>query len=494
MTSTDSPSQKGYGWLVILMVGAFFTVLSTTLMSNATPIIMVEFKVSASAAQWLTTIYMLTAGVLIPTSAFLMSKYSTRTLFLTCMGVFTFGTLLGGLAPTFAVLLIARVIQALGASIIMPLLMNIMFKAFPEEKRGKAMGLFGLVLIFAPAIGPTLAGLILEISSWQTLFHMVWPVTLIVFIFAYIKLEKESQTKSGKIDILSVLLSAIGFGGTIYGFSSAGSAGWNDKIVITTLIIGILGIILFIVRQNKMETPMLNFKIFLNRQFTLSIAAFCTIIFAMYSVMIPVPIYLQTVRGMSALDSGLIMMPGAILMALLMPVNGTLYDKWGVKPLVWIGFPLIIIASIMLSSFTMTTTMWFVCLAYLVRMLGVGIVQVPMQTNALNSLKNSEVTHGSAMASTLQQVVGAISTSLIVTIISTRSASHGESMMADAMKESGSTTKEAIATLKETISLEAMVQGNHDAFLMSIIVAVLGLLLGLFIKNRKGEGKSHHGK
>ncbi|MDF2921752.1 MAG: transporter [Paenibacillaceae bacterium] len=488
MPSNDSTEKKGYGWLVILMIGAFFTVLSTTLMSNVTPIVMTEFNVSATAAQWLTTIYMLTAGIIIPTSAFLMSKYATRTLFLTCIAVFTIGTMLGGFAPNFAVLLIARVVQALGASLIMPLLMNIVFKAFPEEKRGKAMGLFGLVLIFAPAIGPTLAGFILKIASWPALFHLVWPVTLIVFLFAYIKLEKDKETQPGKIDILSVILSIIGFGGTIYGFSSAGKSGWGDSIVITSLVIGILGIAGFIVRQLRMKTPMLNFRIFSKGQFTLSIIVFCTIIFAMYSVMIPVPVYLQTVRGMSPLESGLIMMPGSILMGLLMPVNGTLYDKFGFKPLLWIGFPLMIIASIMLSNFTLETSFAFVCIAYILRMVGVGIVQVPMQTNALNALSENEVTHGSAMASMLQQVAGAISTSLIVSIISSRAASHGKTFMATAMQEGKVITE----SMKGKISLEAMVAGNNDAFLMSIVVALTGLIIGLFIKNHKVGRKSHH--
>lgn len=340
MVSSENSPKKSYTWLIILMVGAFFTVLSTTLMSNVTPIIMSEFEVSAFSAQWLTTAYMLTAGILVPTSAFLMSKYSTRFLFLTCMAVFTVGTLLGGLAPNFLILITARIIQALGASLMIPLLMNICFKSFPPEKRGKTMGLFGFILIFAPAIGPTLAGLILEVAHWKVLFHMIWPITLIVFILAYIKLENDKQTQPGRIDHWSVFYSVLGFGGSIFAFSSAGDRGWGDALVIVSLLVGVCSLVLLVLRQNKLVEPMLNFKIFLNRNFTMSVIIFCIVIFAMFSVMIPVPIYLQSVRGMSALQSGLLMMPGAILMGLLMPVNWTLYDKFGVKPLVWSVFRL----------------------------------------------------------------------------------------------------------------------------------------------------------
>lgn len=488
MSTHPSSAKKGNGWIIILMIGAFFTVLNSTVMSNVIPVIMKEFDVTTSAAQWLTTIYMLTAAIVVPTSAFLMSRYSIRTLYLTCMAVFTVGTILAGFAPSFAILLVARVIQALGASIIMPLLMNILFKAFPEEKRGKAMGLFGLVLIFAPAIGPTLAGLILEAGSWKTIFNIIWPITLIVFIFSYIKLEKEEAPSGGKFDFLSVLLSAIGFGTLIYGFSSAGTKGWDDAIVITCLIVGVIGLILFIIRQNHLEKPMLNFRIFQHSQFTLSVVVFCTVIFAMYSVMITVPIYLQTVRGMSALDSGLLMMPGSILMGLLMPINGNLYDRFGVKPLLWIGFPLMIISSILFSNLTISTSFAFVCVAYIIRMLGVGIVQVPMQTNALNALKESEVTHGSAMVNTLQQLVGAVSTSLIITMVSNRTKTHVKDLLQEA-SQSGQSITDAV---KETLTHQAMVSGNNDAFIMTIVVAVVGLLFGLFVKNRKGMGKAGH--
>lgn len=488
MSDTAQTQKKGNGWLVILMIGAFFTVLSTTVMSNVIPVIMNEFDVSTSAAQWLTTMYMLIAAILVPTSAFLMSRFSIRTLYLSCMAIFTVGTLIAGFAPTFSILLIARAIQAIGASIIMPLLMNILFKAFPEEKRGKAMGLFGLVLIFAPAIGPTFAGLILEVANWNVIFHIIWPISLIVLIISYMKIEKDPKPTGGPFDLLSVILSAIGFGTLIYGFSNAGSRGWDDAIVLTCIAVGVVGLILFIVRQTKLEHPMLNFGIFLNKQFTISIIVFCTVVFAMYSVMITVPIYLQTVRGLSPLTSGLLMMPGSILMGLLMPINGKLYDRFGVKPLLLIGSPLMIFASIMFSNLTITTSYAFVCIAYIIRLVGVGIVQVPMQTNAMNSLTEKEITHGSAMVNTLQQLVGAISTSLIITMISTRSSTHGEELAAEALKNGQTLTD----SLKVSITNEAMILGNNDAFIVTIFVAVIGLVVGLFIKNRKGLGKAGH--
>ncbi|WP_081757149.1 DHA2 family efflux MFS transporter permease subunit [Gorillibacterium massiliense] len=488
MSSTKTPPKQSYGFLVILMVGAFFTVLCSTLMSNVTPIIMSKFGISASTAQWMTTVYMLTAGILVPTSAFLLSKYSTRRLFLLCMGVFTIGTLLGGLAPNFAILIIARVIQALGASLVMPLLMNILFSTFPPDKRGKAMGLFGFILIFAPAIGPTIAGLVLEVASWRALFHLIWPITLIVFLFAYFKLESNKETQPGRIDILSVLLSALAFGGIIYAFSSAGKRGWDDAVVIVSLIVGILGLVTLILRQNKLAEPMLSFKIFLNPKFTVSIITFCIILFAMYSVMIPMPIYLQSVRGISALKTGLLMMPGSVLMGLLMPVNGTLYDKFGVKPLVWVGFPLILIASVMLSQMSLSTTFFYICLAYALRMVGVGIVQIPMQTNSMNSLDEKEFAHGTAMTNTLQQVVGAISSSLIITTITTRATAHGKDLMKEALQNGTALTQQ----LKETISHQAMIAGTNDAYLISIAVVVVGFIFGLFVKTKKSQKGAHH--
>lgn len=477
--------KPNYVLLANVMIGAFFAVLCNTLMSNAIPTIMEEFGVDASAATWLTTGYMLVSGILIPISAFLLNKYSIRKLFLTSMSLFTIGTIIGGFAPSFNVLIAARIIQACGGALMSPLLMNVLYTSFPIEKRGRAMGFVGLIIIFAPAIGPTISGLVLKVTTWEWLFHMIWPVTLLITIVSFFIMKNDKETQPGKLDVLSVLFSSVGFGGVIYGCSSASKEGWDSTLVIGCILVGILAIAALVIRQNYLEKPMLNFKIFLNPSYSLSMVVLVTTIFAMYSVMIPVPLYLQNIQGMTALKSGLIMLPGALIMALMSPINGKLYDKLGIRPLVLMGFPLMIIASIMLSNLALETAGWVICIIYAIRMISVGMVQMPVQTNALNSLKPEDIAHGTAMNSTLGQTIGALTSSLIITIISNRTEFHANEMIEEQASSMAGMSADTIQNMKESIMINASIAGNNDTFLYSIGVAVVGLIIGLCLKNKK---------
>ncbi|MGN4425460.1 DHA2 family efflux MFS transporter permease subunit [Bacillus cereus group sp. MYBK30-1] len=485
MQKQEQQTKPNMLLLANVMIGAFFAILCNTLMSNAIPTIMKTFDVGASSATWLTTGYMLVSGIIIPTSAFLLNKYSIRNLFLWSMSLFTIGTIIGGFAPSFGFLIAARIIQAMGGALLSPLLMNLLYTSFPPEKRGKSMGFVGLILVFAPAIGPTISGLVLKVTTWEWLFHMIWPITLIITLISFKIMKKDKETQPGSLDVLSVILSAIGFGGIIYGFSSASKEGWDSAIVIICLIAGVLGVAAFVIRQNFLEKPMLNFKIFLNPKYTLSVIVLITTIFGMYSVMIPVPLFMQNIQGMTALKSGLIMLPGALIMGILSPINGKLFDRFGMRPMVLIGFPLMIIASVILGNLTLGTASWVICITYAIRLIGVGMVQMPLQTNALNALKTEEVPHGTAMNSTLSQTIGALTSSLIITLISNRTEFHANEMFAEHKGSMIGMSADALQQLKQTISIDAFIAGNNDTFMFSIVIAVIGLILGLFLKSKK---------
>ncbi|MBK5487504.1 MFS transporter [Bacillus sp. TH17] len=245
-------------------------------------------------------------------------------------------------------------------------------------------------------------------------------------------------------------------------FSAVGKEGLDSTVVIVSLIAGVLGIAAFVIRQNFLEKPILNFKIFLNPKYTLSIFVLITTIFAMYSVMISVPLFLQNIQGMTALKSGLIMLPGAMIMGLLAPINGKLFDRFGIRPLILIGFSLMIVASVILGNLGLETASWVICLTYAIRLIGVGMVQMSLQTNALNALKPEEVSHGTVMNSTLGQTVGAITSSLIVTLISNRTQFHGTEMLKEHKSEMIGMSADAIQKLKKTISIDAFIAGNND--------------------------------
>lgn len=458
----------------IMMVGAFLSMLNNTLLNVAIPSIMNHFDVSTATAQWLTTGYMLVNGILIPTSAYLLQKYSIRNLFLTAIFVFSLGTIVAGFAPTFSVLLVSRMVQAAGSAILMPLLMNYMLINFPIEIRGRVMGMMGLVMFFAPAIGPTLSGWILEHYDWKMLFHLLSPIGIIIFIFGFIMIRDKKEKVKVPLDKLSIILSSLGFGGILYGFSSAGSMGWESWPVILTLFVGSISLIIFIIRQFRLPTPLLEFRVFKYPMFSLSMvinAIFSTVLF---SGMILMPIYVQNLRGVSPMDSGLLMLPGAIIMGLMSPIVGRLFDKVGARILAIPGLIITVVTTYLFSQLDFEASYGYLMAVYTLRMFGMALVMMPVVTNGMNQLPKRLSPHATALNSTLQQVSGAVGSAFLITIMSTSMESQKQEFMAQNTNMQGEALQQVMA--------QAMVHGINTAFLFATIFAVIAVILALFIK------------
>lgn len=483
MESTKKYVRPQYGILAVLMVGAFIAFLNNTLLNIALPSIMVELKIEASTVQWLTTGFMLVNGVLIPTTAFLIEKYSVRRLFLVAMGLFTVGTLLAGIAHVFPVLLAGRMIQASGTAILMPLLMNVMLISFPVEKRGAAMGMFGLIMMAAPAIGPTLSGWIVENYDWRMLFHFVTPIAIIVFLLGFFLLKDKKEKVDIRLDFISVILSSAGFGSVLYGFSSAGTKGWDSPWAYGTIALGVVSLVVFILRQSKMERPMLNFGVFKYPMFALSLSITMVLNMALFSGMLMIPIYVQTIRGISPLDAGLLMLPGALVMAFMSPITGKLFDKFGGRVLATSGLMITVVTTYLFSKLTQDTSYTNLVVLNSIRMFGMSMVMMPVSTNGLNQLPARFYPHGTAMNNTLNQVSGAIGTALLIMIMSNRTVTHTKELMQDAMKNlTAQPTEAAMAQMQQQVGMEAMLQGINDAFLVASFIAGAALILSFFIK------------
>lgn len=483
-------STSPFGIIAILLTGAFVALLSNTLLNIALPSIMKEFNIqSPSTVQWLTTGYMLVNGVMIPSTAFLIQRFSVRHLFLTAISLFAIGTILGGFAPSFPILLTGRMIQASGSAIMMPLLMNVMLTSFPVEKRGGAMGMFGLVMIFAPAIGPTLSGWIIEHYQWNMLFHIIWPIAILVLLIAFFKLKDKKEKIAIHLDALSIVLSSVGFGGILYGFSAAGNTdkgGWSNPEVYVTLIIGLIALVFFILRQFKLKQPMLDFRVYKYPMFALSSLISVCVNMAMFSAMLLMPIFLQSIRGISPMDSGLLMLPGAIVMGIMSPITGKLFDKFGAKALGLIGLTITIVTTYFFSQLSLETSYNTLILMYTFRMFGMSMVMMPIMTNGLNQLPMRYTPHGTAMNSTLNQVSGAIGTALLVTVMSTRTQTHIENMMESAMaKLTSKPSADELAALKQQVMTQGTIEGINDSFLVSAGIILIALVLALFIKRSK---------
>ena len=467
-----------YLMLAVLFVGAFIAFLNNSLLNVALPSIMVDLDIADySTVQWLATGFMLVTGVLVPASAYLITRFSNRALFITSMAIFALGTAIAAFSPTFGWLLSGRMIQAVGASTMGPLLMNVMLVSFPREKRGTAMGIFGLVMITAPAIGPTLSGYIVEYYDWRVLFEMILPLAIIGLGLAIWKAENVMvQNTDQSLDYLSLVLSTLGFGGILYGVSSASSDGWDNPIVLTTMIVGLVALIAFVVRQLNMEKPLLDLRAYKYPMFALaSIIAMVNAV-AMFSGMILTPAYVQSVRGISPLDSGLMLLPGAIIMGLMSPVTGKLFDKFGPKLLSITGLTITAISTYMLANVQLDSTYTYIVFTYTLRMFGMSMVMMPIMTNGLNQLPTSLNPHGTAINNTAQQVSGAIGTAVLVTIMNSVTRTEAESLMTGV--DPATLTESTMGALTQ----QALLSGIQYSFYVALAMNLLALVLAFFVK------------
>jgi DHA2 family lincomycin resistance protein-like MFS transporter len=470
----DDPSVKVMPIMLSLIIGAFFAILNETLLNIALITLMEEFSIELPTVQWMATGFMLVMAIVIPISALLMQWFTTRQLFLGTMIVFTIGTIVSACAPTFSILLVGRLIQASGTGLLMPIIFNVFLMIFPPERRGKVMGLIGLVIMFAPAIGPTLSGVIVEYLGWRYLFIVVIPFALFSIVFAYRHLINVGEVTKPKIDFISLVFSTIGFGGVVYGFSAVGESvdGFMSANVLTAIIVGVIGVVLFVLRQLKLEEPIMDLRVFRYPMYTHAVILFLIIIMAMFASEIILPIYMQGPLALSAATAGLVLLPGSILNGVMSPFMGHLFDKFGPRVLM---IPATIVLSgtmFMMSRLTVDTPVWVVVVGYILIMLTVSAIMMPAETNGLNQLPKRLYPHGTAVMSTLQPVGGAIGVSIFISILNARQMRFLE----------GSATPEDPGT----VSL-AMVAGVELVYFIAFAMSIIAVILAFFVYRAKPD-------
>lgn len=448
--------------MAALLVAGFVGLFSETALNIAFTELSYIFKVDPTMIQWLATGYFLTLGILVPVTGILMQKFSTRQMFMTSILLSIFGTILAALAPGFELLLVARIIQAAGLAINLPLTQNVIFTIFPPNKRGAAMGIMGLVMLAGPALGPTIAGLILDTLSWHWIFWATIPFLLFSLIFGIVYLRNVNEIRKVSIDALSVILSTIGFGGLVYGFSVSGVSGWTSGAVFGSIIIGLLAIIVFAMRQIKMENPMLNLRAFKSPLFVLGVMMSFITFFNMLSMLVILPMYMQMVLLMAAFTTGLILLPGSLLNCILAPTIGRLFDKYGPRAIITPGTILVAIAYVLYAQFGTDTATWLIIVTHIMMMLGIGAVIASVQTNTLNSLPKQFYPDGIAITQTIQQVAGAIGIAVLVSVLSAKQATY-------------------LATTTNDLP-QAAAAGTSLVFIISLILAMINFVLSLFMK------------
>ncbi|WP_374178979.1 MDR family MFS transporter [Leifsonia sp. WHRI 6310E] len=414
-------------WL--LLAATFVVILNETIMTVAIPKLMDDLKIDALAAQWLSTAFMLTMAIVIPITGFLLQRFTTRAMFITAMSLFSLGTLTAALAPGFAVLVGARVIQASGTAMMLPLLMTTLMTLVPPAKRGRTMGNVSIVISVAPAIGPTISGFILNYLAWRWIFLIVLPIALIMLLIGMRFVENVTETQKVRIDVLSVVLSALGFGGLVYGLTLSGesgsASGGPGAALWISLAIGVVGLAAFILRQlilQRRDRALLDLRTFRSPVFTVSIVLMAISTAAMFGVIIVLPLYLQHVLHLDTLSTGLLLLPGGLVMGLAAPFVGRLYDRFGPRVLVVPGSILVSLALWSLTLVSETTPVGMVLAAHIVMSLGLALMFTPLFTAGLGAVPPHLYSHGSAIVGTVQQVGGAAGTALLVAVLSAQTA------------------------------------------------------------------------
>ncbi len=470
---TTQPVEQPYAVLRWLVLATFVVILNETIMVNAIPRLMVELDITARSAQWLSTAFMLTMAVVIPVTGWFLQRVTTRQAFTTAMSVFLLGTALSAVAPTFWVLIVGRVVQAAGTAVMLPLLMTTLMTIVPAHDRGRVMGNVALAISVAPALGPAVSGVVLQFASWRWLFGLVLPVALLITWLSLRRLTDVGETRPARLDVPSVVLAALGFGILVYGLSRIGAAAGTGVPASVLVLAGLALVGVFVWRQLRLQrrdVPLLDLRVLIHRTYAVGVTVQSVSFLAMMGAMILLPLYLQDLRGLSPLQTGLLVAPGGIAMGLLGPRVGRAFDRFGARPLVIPGSIGVVVGLLLLSRVDATTSYAFVLGAHVLLMVGLAALFTPVFTLSLGSLPAHLYSHGSSLLGTSQQVSAAIGTAVAVTVLSSRSAS---------LVEAGAT---------ET---DAFVGGLSWAFGAAGLISIAVVGLTLLLPSRVDEPGAH---
>lgn len=448
-------------WLAMLplLLGAFIGMLSETSLNIALPQLMKAFNVPTGTIQWMVTGYMLVIGIILPLSSFLTKWFTTRQLVIFGLATFLIGSIISATAGSFGILLTGRMIQGIGTGVVLPLMFTIAMQIFPPYKLGQAMGACAMVIMLAPAIGPTVTGIILGALSWNWIFWLFVPVLAIGLIFAFTSLKNVGEITKTKVDWLSIIESAVGFALIVSGVSLIADLGFS-ALTISLLVIGIIIIALYVHRQLNLKNPILNLRIFGIKQFSLGAVLVMLDFGVILSSMYLMPQYIQSGRLLAAALTGIIMLPGGLINAITSAFAGRIYDSIGARKPALIGFGIAFIGAGMFLFISTSSPIWYIILAHVILMIGCPLAMSPSQTYALNAVQGVAAADGSTIMNTLQQIVGAISTAVATILLS-----FGQRIMPNAS------------------AAEKFTNGTHFGFYFTLALIVISFILSFNIKN-----------
>lgn len=471
--------------LAILTFITFVGNFTQLQLSAALPTIVDEFNITVTTGQWLTSIFQLTMGVMVPLTAFFTRRFSTRQIVIASMVVFTLGSLLAWIGTSFVLVLLGRLLEAIGTGVMWPVLQITVFTIFPLDRRGMAMGTVGMAMSVAPAIGPTLGGLQTDANGWRSIFFTLTIIGVIALALCFFGLRNfGSSDKTAKTDFFSVALSVFGFGGLMFSFTNIQAYPFTHPIVWLPMLIGVIGIVWFVVRQNRSskrfsegkqsQPALLDLRVLRNASFSMGTAIAAMSFFAFSSIVVLMPLYIQNCRGYSATISGLVMLPGALGQAISQFFGGKALDRFGARPVALMGTITLFIGTAMMSTVSITSWIWWVSICQFIRQIGMGFVMMPLTTWSLNCLEPDQVSAGSAVTNTVRQIAGAIGAPVLILLMSVIAAAK--------MQTLGTSGQGAVL---------ANIIGIQWALRISALICLIMVFMVLFGVHGNGAGSAH---
>ncbi|GEP20017.1 MDR family MFS transporter [Pediococcus argentinicus] len=469
-------------FVITILIGSFSDMLNQTVLGVAQPTLMKYFSIGASDIQWLTTGFLLASALMIPITVWLTNRFNTKRLFIASQIMFLLGTLACFYADNFSILLLGRIIQALGSGVAAPLSMTMLFSAFPPEKQGQAMGLLGIVFGLAPAIGPTFSGWAIDALNWRAIFGIVIPISILTILASFIFIKDVAEQHNSKLDFISVILSTLGFGGILYGFSVVGNKGWTSIDFIAAVVAGLFLTILFILRQLRIENPLMDVRIFKEHNFTVGTIIGSIVMIAMIGFEIVLPMYLQIVLGLSAIQAGLSLLAGALTMAFTSPIAGIALDKFGGKRLIIFGMAIVTLGTIPFGFLTSHSSIVYIIVLYAVRNFGMALALMPSGSVAFSALTPKVFADGSALNNVARQVAASIGTAILVSVFSNTTS---------ALSPAKQLLKIDPMSYKKEI-FNALLSGYHVAFLLASLATMIAFFISFQVRNNRQKEELKH--
>ncbi|MED1203080.1 DHA2 family efflux MFS transporter permease subunit [Heyndrickxia acidicola] len=496
--------------MTIIILGVFMAILDTSVVNVAIPKMETALNANTDQIQWVVTGYMLVLGALIPISGWLTDKFGAKKLFLFALTTFTIGSALCGLSWNLDSIITFRIIQALGGALMQPVAMAMIFRIYPPERRGTVMGIFGIAMMAAPAFGPALSGYLVEYWSWRYIFYLNVPIGIVAVILGVLMMHEFPHKVKGKFDILGFFFSVIGFGSLLYGFNEVSTNGWGSTRVESFLLVGVLSLIILVIVELKVKHPMIQLKVFKNYQFNISLILISIVSVSMFVGIFFLPLYLQNIRGFSAVRTGLFMTPAALASAVIMPISGRLFDRIGPKPLGVTGLIIVTIATLGFTNLGMNTSSASIQWLYILRNAGISMAMMPLMTAGMNSIPFELTSQATAMNNTIRQVAASLGTALLTTNMTTQSkieAAHlswqvtptsqsGHFLMnlQQIMQAHGMSLSQAkltaLSLMNGLIQQRSIVKGMNDSFMVAAILTVCGIILVFFYRKNRSQESS----